>query len=151
MNVKRPITPTIIVGDQPTEADLSQLKQEGYTGVVNLRNDGEPEQPMSTTDEGSKVRALGMDYVHYGVGSTPLTVQGVSAVCDFIDKHSQGPEKVLVHCRRGPRAVALLLLQQARAQKWTNAEVFAKGKAMGLEIEGGLKMMVDHFLADTTC
>jgi uncharacterized protein (TIGR01244 family) len=151
MNVKRPITPTITVGDQPTEADLSQLKQEGYTGVVNLRNDGEPEQPISTMDEGSKVRALGMEYVHYGVGSTPLTVQGVSAVCDFIDKHSHGPEKVLVHCRRGPRAVALLLLQQARAQKWTNAEVFAKGKAMGLEIEGGLKMMVEHFLADSTC
>ena len=151
MNVSCPVTASITVGDQPTEADLSQLKQEGYTGVVNLRNDGEPEQPMSTTDEGNKVRALGMDYVHYGVGSSPLTVQGVTAVCDFIDKHSQGSEKVLVHCRRGPRAVALLLLQQARTHKWTNAEVFAKGKAMGLEIEGGLKMLVDHFLQDTTC
>jgi uncharacterized protein (TIGR01244 family) len=151
MNVKRPVTASITIGDQPTEADLSQLKQEGYTGVVNLRNDGEPEQPMSTTDEGNKVRALGMDYVHYGVGSTPLTVQGVTAVCDFIDQHSQGTEKVLVHCRRGPRAIALLLLQQARAQKWTNAEVFAKGKATGLEIDGGLKMMVDHFLQDSTC
>ena len=151
MNVKRPVTPSITIGDQPTETDLSQLKEEGYTGVVNLRNDGEPEQPMSTAEEGDKVRALGMDYLHYGVGSTPLTVQGVSAVCDFIDKHSQGPEKVLVHCRRGPRAIALLLLQQARAQKWTNADVFAKGKAMGLEIDGGLKMLVDHFLQDTTC
>jgi uncharacterized protein (TIGR01244 family) len=151
MNVKRPVTPSITIGDQPTVSDLSQLKQEGYTGVVNLRNDGEPEQPMSTTDEGNKVRALGMNYVHYGVGSTPLTVQGVTAVCDFIDQHSQGAEKVLVHCRRGPRAVALLLLQQARAQKWTNAEVFAKGKAMGLEIDGALKMLVDHFLQDSTC
>lgn len=151
MNVKRPVTATITVGDQPTEADLRLLKQEGYTGVINLRNDGEPEQPMSTSDEGNKVRELGMDYLHYGVGSAPLTVQGVKAVCDFIDKHSEGSEKVLVHCRRGPRAVALLLLQQARAQKWSNAEVFAKGKAMGLEVEGGLKMMVDHFLQDTTC
>ena len=151
MNVKRAVTASITVGDQPTEADLSQLKQEGYTGVVNLRNDGEPDQPMTTTDEGNKVRALGMDYIHYGVGSTPLTVQGVTAVCDFVDQHSQGTEKVLVHCRRGPRAIALLLLQQARAQKWTNADVFAKGKAMGLEIDGGLKMLVDHFLQDTTC
>ena len=113
MQVKRPVTGTITIGDQPTEDDLSQLKQEGYTGVVNLRNEGEPDQPMNTTDEGNKVRALGMDYVHYGVGSTPLTVQSVSAVCDFIDKHSEGSEKVLVHCRRGPRAIALVLLQQA--------------------------------------
>jgi uncharacterized protein (TIGR01244 family) len=151
MNVKRPLTATITIGDQPTEADLAQLKQEGYTGVVNLRNDGEPEQPISTTEEGNKVRTLGMDYLHYGVGSSPLTTQGVAAVCDFIDKHSQGTGKVLVHCRRGPRAIALLLLQQARVNKWTNAEVFAKGKEMGIVIEGGLKMMVDHFLQDTTC
>lgn len=151
MNVKRPVTAKITIGDQPTEADLIQLKQEGYTGVVNLRNDGEPDQPLSTADEGQKVRALGMDYLHHGVGSAPLTVQGVTAVCNFIDQHSQGTGKVLVHCRRGPRAVALLLLQQARDQKWTNAEVFAKGKEMGLDLEGGLKMMVDHFLQDTTC
>jgi uncharacterized protein (TIGR01244 family) len=151
MNVKRPVTPSITIGDQPTEADLAQLKEEGYTGVVNLRNDGEPEQPMTTTEEGKKVRALGMEYEHYAVGSKPLTVQGVTAVCDFIDKHSQDSGKVLVHCRRGPRAVALLLLHQARIQKWTNAEVFAKGRAMGLDLDGGLKSMVEHFLQDTTC
>jgi uncharacterized protein (TIGR01244 family) len=150
MNVKRPLTPTITIGDQPTEADLTELKQEGYTAVVNLRNDGEPDQPLSTAAEGDKVRELGMDYFHHGVGSRSLTVQGVKEVCDFIDKHSQGTEKVLVHCRRGPRAIAILLLQQARIQKWTNAEVFAKGKAMGLELDGGLKLMVDQFLQDST-
>jgi uncharacterized protein (TIGR01244 family) len=150
MNVKRPLTPTITIGDQPTEADLTELKQEGYTAVVNLRNDGEPDQPLSTAAEGDKVRELGMDYFHHGVGSRSLTVQGVKEVCDFIDKHSQAAEKVLVHCRRGPRAIAILLLQQARIQKWTNAEVFAKGKAMGLELDGGLKLMVDQFLQDST-
>jgi uncharacterized protein (TIGR01244 family) len=151
MNVKRPITATIVVGDQPTEADLEQLKREGFTGVVNLRNDGEPEQPFSTTEEGNKIRALGMEYLHYGVGSMPLTVQGVTAVCDFVDTHSQGSEKVLVHCRRGGRAIALLLLQQARAQKWTTSEVFAKGKEMGLDVDGALKMLVQTFLQDATC
>jgi uncharacterized protein (TIGR01244 family) len=151
MNVKRPITPAITIGDQPTEADLEQLKKEGYTGVVNLRNDNEPEQPLSTADEGAKVRALGMDYLHYGVGAAPLTTQGVTAVCDFIDKRSAGKEKVLVHCRRGGRAVALLLLQQARVNNWTTAEVFAKGKDMGLDVEGQLRMLVQTFLQDATC
>jgi uncharacterized protein (TIGR01244 family) len=150
MNVKRPFSDSITIGDQPTEADLAEFKKEGFTGVVNLRNDGEPEQPLSTADEGAKVRALGMEYLHHGVGGAPLTVQGVNAVCNFIDKHSR-EGKVLVHCRRGPRAVALLLLQQARANKWTNAEVFARGKELGLDLEGQMRMVVDHFLADTTC
>jgi uncharacterized protein (TIGR01244 family) len=147
MNVKRPITATITVGDQPTASDLEQLKEEGYTGVVNLRNDGEPEQPLSTTEEGEKVRALGMDYLHYGVGSAPLSESGVAAVCDFIAQHAGGPNKVLVHCRKSGRAVALLLLQQARANNWSADQVFAKGKALGLEVEGGLKTLVENYLS----
>jgi uncharacterized protein (TIGR01244 family) len=148
MNVKRAITPTITLGDQPTAADLEKLKDEGYVGVVNLRNPGEPEQPMSPTEEGEKVRALGMEYLHYGVGAAPLTELGVTAVSDFVDRHAQGPGKVLVHCRRGPRVAALLLLQQARANKWTAAESIAKGKAMGLDVDGGLKMMVEAYLQE---
>jgi uncharacterized protein (TIGR01244 family) len=151
MNVKRPVIPKITVGDQPTEADLEQLKREGYTGIVNLRNDGEPEQPISTVEEGNKVRALGMDYLHHGVGAAPLTTQGVTAVCDFIDQHSQGSEKVLVHCRKGGRAVALLLLHQARVHNWTTNQVFAKGKEMGLEVDGSLRALVQTFLQDATC
>jgi uncharacterized protein (TIGR01244 family) len=150
MNLKRPITASITIGDQPTEADLGQLKEEGYTGVVNLRNDGEPDQPLSVAEEGNKVRALGLDYLHSGVGAMPLAMQEVIAVCDFIDKHSKGTDKVLVHCRRGPRAAALLLLHQARAQHWESEEVFAKGKEIGLEVDGGLKMLVHRFLQDTT-
>ena len=146
MNFQRPVTPTITIADQPTEADLAALKSEGYVAIVNLRNDGEPDQPLSTSQEGDKVRALGMDYLHYGVGSAPLTETGVNAVCDFVDKHAQGTDKVLVHCRRGPRAIALLLLQQARANHWSVEEVFTKGKDMGLAIDGGLKTLVEMYL-----
>jgi uncharacterized protein (TIGR01244 family) len=150
MNVKRPITETITIGDQPTEADLNQLKAEGYTGVVNLRTDGEPDQPISTAQEGAKVRALGMDYLHYGVGGAPLAEPGVTAVCDFVDQHTQGTHKVLVHCRKGARAEALVLLQQARANHWSGEEAMARGKAMGLEVSGGLKAMVEAYLSEHT-
>ena len=146
MNVKRAITANITLGDQPTESDLEKLKAEGYVGVVNLRNPGEPDQPMSPAEEGVKVRALGMEYLHYGVGAAPLTEAGVGAVSDFLDQHGEGSKKVLVHCRRGPRVAALVLLQQARANKWSAAETFAKGKAMGLEVDGGLKILVEAYL-----
>jgi uncharacterized protein (TIGR01244 family) len=150
MNVKRPVTAAITVGDQPTEADLEALAREGFTGVVNLRNDGEPDQPLNAVAEGEKVRALGMDYLHYGVGAAPLTASGVTGVCDFIDQHAQGSCKVLVHCRKGGRAIALLLIQQAHANNWNAQEVFAKGKAMGLEVDGGLKTLVESYLREAT-
>ncbi len=146
MNVEQKVTATITIGDQPTEKDLERLKSEGYVGIVNLRMDGEPEQPMGTALEGEKTRALGMDYLHFGVGGAPLSEQGVTAVCEFIDRHAHEPGKVLVHCRRGGRAVALLLLQQARANNWSPQEALAKGKAMGLEVDGGLKTLVETYL-----
>src|SRR4051812_7134268 len=108
MNIKSTNTPGITVADQPSDADLGRLKAEGYTGVVNLRNDGEPEQPLSTSEEGERVRAMGMDYLHYGVGGAPLSEEGVASVSAFLERHAPG--KVLVHCRKGSRAAALVLL-----------------------------------------
>jgi uncharacterized protein (TIGR01244 family) len=146
MQVERPITSAITIGDQPTEDDLARLKSEGYVGVVNLRNPGEPEQPLSPSEEGQKVQALGMDYLHYGVGGAPLTKEGVTSVCDFVDRHIQGGQKVLVHCRKGARAVALVLLQQARANQWKPEELVARGREMGLDVDGGLRTMVESYM-----
>jgi uncharacterized protein (TIGR01244 family) len=144
MLFERAITGQITIGDQPTEADLARLKAEGYSGVVNLRNDGEPDQPLSTSAEGEKVRALGMDYVHMGVGGSPLAEVGVKAVCDFIDTH----DKVMVHCRKGGRAAAIVLIHQARANGWSAAEAAAKGRGLGLEVDGGLRSIVENYLDD---
>ena len=142
MQFERAITSQIIIGDQPTEADLIRLKSEGYTGVVNLRNDGEPEQPLDTVAEGEQVRDLGMAYIHLGVGASPLTKPGVESVCDFIT----GQDKVMVHCRKGGRAAALVLIQQARQQGWAASEAVARGRGLGLEVEGGLRAAVESYL-----
>ncbi|HEV3163229.1 MAG TPA: protein tyrosine phosphatase family protein [Isosphaeraceae bacterium] len=146
MNQRREITPTITVADQPTEADLEALKAEGFVAVANLRNDGEPEQPLSTTAEGQHVRGLGMDYLHLGVGSAPLNPDGVGAFCEFLDRHAA--DKVLVHCRKGGRAAALVVLRQALEESWTPEELDPKARAMGVPIEGGLKMLVESYLRE---
>ncbi len=142
----KPITETIVISDQPSAEDLETLPRDGYAGVVNLRNDGEPEQPLDTATEGQRVRALGMDYLHYGVGGKPLEPDGVTGVLDFLNRHAG--EKVLVHCRKGSRAAALVLLHQARAQGWSPAEALTRGEAMGLKVDGKLREMVEQYLAD---
>jgi len=144
MNIKPTNTPGITVADQPTEDDLQAVKAEGYAGVVNLRNDGEPEQPLSTAEEGERVRALGMEYLHYGVGGAPLTEDGVAAVSDFLTRHAG--DKVLVHCRKGSRAAALVLIYQAKARKWGADEALTGGREIGLDLEGGLRTMVENYL-----
>lgn len=142
MLFERAITPKVAIGDQPTEADLARLKSEGYTGVVNLRNDGEPEQPLGITAEGTKVEALGMGYLHMGVGGSPLTEAGMQGVLDFLDAN----DKVMVHCRKGGRAAAIVLIQQAKLHGWSAAEAAAKGRGLGLEVDGGLRSIVENYL-----
>jgi protein tyrosine phosphatase (PTP) superfamily phosphohydrolase (DUF442 family) len=68
----------------------------------------------------------------------------VASVCDFLDRHAGG--KVLVHCRKGARAAALVLIHEARARKWTAEEALAQGKQLGLELEGGLRTLVENYL-----
>lgn len=142
MQFERAITPRITIGDQPTEADLARLKAEGYTGVVNLRNDGEPDQPIGTAAEGDLVRGLGMAYHHLGIGAAPLTRPGVESTCGFID----GQGKVLVHCRGGGRAAALVLIQQAQSQGWPAGEAVGRGRELGLEVGGTLRAAVEGYL-----
>jgi uncharacterized protein (TIGR01244 family) len=146
MNFQRTISPAIVIADQPTEAELAALKAAGFVGVVNLRNDGEPEQPMGVALEGAKAKTLGLDYLHMGVGAAPLTQTAVNELYKFLDAHADG--KTLVHCRKGGRAAAMVLLYEALKNEWTPAEAAAKGKAMGLDVDGGLRVMVENYLGD---
>lgn len=144
MNSLKSITPNVAIAGQPSAADLEALKAEGYAGVVNLRNDGEPEQPISTAQEGEIARSVGLDYLHCGFGGAPFDPSGVAAVMDFLDRHSG--EKVLVHCRSGGRASAVLLVREAQARGWSASEAAEKGRAMGLDVKGGLQMLVEQYL-----
>jgi len=145
MNLERPITDRITIADQPAKEDLARFRAEGYVGVVNLRNDGEPEQPMDVAGEGREAEALGLAYHHLGVGGPPLSDPGVAEACDFIDRES-AKGKVLVHCRKGGRAAAIVLIQQAKANGWTAAEAIAKGREAGLALDPPLQAKVQAYL-----
>ncbi|AMV37152.1 beta-lactamase hydrolase domain-containing protein [Planctomyces sp. SH-PL62] len=145
MNLERPVTDRITIADQPDERDLSRFRDGGYAGVVNLRNDGEPEQPMDVEREGREAAALGLAYHHFGVGGTPLSDPGVAEACDFIDRES-AKGKVLVHCRKGGRAAAIVLIQQARAHGWKADEAVARGRELGIILDPPLKEKVEAYL-----
>ena len=130
MNFMRAVTPAIAIGDQPTEADLAELKKQGFSGIVNLRNDGEPDQPMNPSQEGEKARALGLDYLHYGVGGAPLSARGSPpfatslnstargrARCSCIAGEARGPSRWCCSSRPGPTS-GLRPKWSPRAKPW---------------------------------
>lgn len=83
-----------ICGGQPSEAHFVQFRSEGVRLVINLRRDGEANQPLDPMAEGELVRRAGLDYVHIPVDPKSLDAAQVDAVAKAM---SASPGPVLVH------------------------------------------------------
>ncbi len=107
------------VTDQPTEAELKALSGQGYRSVINLRREGEANQPMSPAEEGEKARAAGLGYGHVPVNSATLSDKEVQEFGKLMDSL---PGPVLVHCAAGQRAAALAIVHLAKKDGRTAEE-----------------------------
>ena len=83
------------VGGQPAEGEFKHLAQDGFKTVVNLRTEGEEDQPLSPAAERDKVRESGMEYVHFPVSMGEMS----PALADeFRQRFPSFDAPVLVHC-----------------------------------------------------
>lgn len=101
------LTDMIEVAGQPTADEVTGLKAEGFTTVVNLRRAGEADQPLSPAEEGTVARAAGMDYHHIPVDPNDPRPEQAAALKTVLDE-AKGP--VFLHCAGGPRATAVALV-----------------------------------------
>ena len=101
------ISNRISVGGQPTEEDLKNLKAEGFAAIINLRREGEQNQPLDPAREGAVAQATGLKYFHIPVNSSDPKREHVEAVKAALDQ-IEGP--VFVHCQGGGRGCSIALL-----------------------------------------
>ena len=101
------ISDRISVGGQPTEEDLKNLKAEGFAAIINLRREGEQNQPLDPAREGAVAQATGLKYFHIPVNSSDPKREHVEAVKAALDQ-IEGP--VFVHCQGGGRGCSIALL-----------------------------------------
>jgi len=138
------INDQITVGGQPTAEDIAQLKSDGLRTIVNLRTEGEEDQPMSPDEERQAVEKAGMRYVHLPVSSVrmkPETVDKFRAQLPNLE----GP--VLVHCASGMRAGAFSMMATATKEGWSGDETLDKAHAMGFECKAPeLKQFVRSYI-----
>src|SRR5687767_3592487 len=107
------------IGGQPNASDLAGLKRDGFHAVVNLRTDGEENQPLSPEAEGEAVRAEGLDYLHIPVSGSSMTPEQAD---EFVKAVSEMQSPVYVHCHRGTRAGVFALIALARDAGWSGDE-----------------------------
>lgn len=94
----------LTVGPQITPQDVEQLADEGFTGIINNRPDGEaPDQPRSEELE-AQARRHGLKYWHIPVTPGQASAEHGKA---FAAARGEVDGPVLAFCRTGNRSATL--------------------------------------------
>ncbi len=126
------INDNVTVGAQPSESEIPLLSEQGYKSVVNFRTAGEEEQPISPGEEGQKVEAAGMKYLHIPVSMDSM---GPELVDRFREQFPDLPKPVFAHCASGKRAGAFVMMDMAVKQGMTGDQTLEKAEQMGFECD----------------
>ncbi len=125
------INDRIAAGGQPDADDLRRLAEAGVKTVINLRREGENNQPLDPVAEGAIARSLGLGYVHLPVSVQDMRPEQLAAFTAAVEA-SNGP--VYVHCGGGQRACAFALTHKALAESADADSVFAEADAKGVAL-----------------
>ena len=126
------INERITVGPQPSEEELKQLAAKGTKSIINLRTEGEEEQPLDPGAEGDKVGILGLEYCHIPVSPQDMTPVLVDR---FRAEITKLPTPIFVHCASGKRAGAFSMMHLAVENGLTGEQTLDKAKKMGFECD----------------
>lgn len=83
---------------QPLKEDLSWLKEQGVTDVINFRT---MYAPAVDFDEAVELKKLGMKYHNLPTVTKTPTHQGVNLFLELVDKVINNGGKVHIHCKAG--------------------------------------------------
>ena len=132
MSERHKINDRVTVGAQVTEQEVQRLPQEGYKTVVNLREPGEQEQPISPDDERRLVEAAGMKYLHIPVSGKDMKPEQVDR---FRQELKTLPAPVFVHCHKGKRAGAFAMMAAAVEAGWSGDRTLETAEQMGFKCD----------------
>lgn len=136
----------LTVGPQPSREEIEALPEQGFKTVINFRTDGEEDQPLSPSEEGAKVKAAGLEYLH-----VPVSMKSMDSgkVDKFREQLGTLPKPIFAHCKSGKRAGAMSMMHVAVETGMSGQQTLDKAEEMGFEcdqpeLEGFVKSYVDQ-------
>ena len=109
----KPLTPSLSVSSQLSEADIAQAARDGFRAIIDNRPDGEEPGQLSAETVRKLAAAHGMGFAHVPTVGSNITDEDVAGMADALAR-LDGP--VLAYCRTGTRSTTLWALTQAGGQ-----------------------------------
>lgn len=110
----------VTTSGQPTEAQLSKIRDLGVSDIINL---GPHSSKGSLEDEAASVTALGMNYAYIPVDFKDPTEEDFSRFCETID--GMKDRKIHVHCIFNARVSAFMYRYAKSSADGSEHEAFA--------------------------
>ena len=120
-----PIDERIATAGQPTETELAEAAQAGYTAVINL---GLLDPRYCLADEAGLAASLGLRYHHIPVQFDAPTVDDFRAFVAAMQECSS--DKVLVHCAANYRVSSFMAVYGEMKLGWTRERGDAHARAL---------------------
>jgi uncharacterized protein (TIGR01244 family) len=131
----------LAVAKQLQIAEFATLARQGFTAVINNRQDGEHAAQPGSKAEAAAAQAAGLAYIHI-----PVTAD---QICDtdirrFQEAGAHAPGPVLAHCSTGRRSLALWVLGEVLDGRLRRELVRALGVTLGYDLAPAEAWLAKH-------
>lgn len=121
------VTDRVATGGQPTLPQIASLANEGFHGIVNLR---EPSEYDAAAEEAA-ARAKHLAYVSIPVNKDLPKPEQVDAFLAALKNTQIFP--VFIHCATGNRVAAFWMIRRVIVEKWDLEDAEREAKIVGLK------------------
>ncbi len=126
MDIVRKINDELAIAEQLTTDQLTQIADDGYRSVLNLRW---PDEKGFLDHEQEKIEFLGLRYVHFPIKAEEINHQLALRVFKII---TELPKPIIIHCDNAIRSAAIVLLFIANKQGIEFEKSFQRTINLGL-------------------
>jgi uncharacterized protein (TIGR01244 family) len=137
------IETTVACAGAITPDSVAQIKQMGFSSIINLRE--ATEQGANVEAESAAAKKAGINYYHVPFnGGMPTT----AAVDDFLKAiTAKGAEPAFIHCAGGNRAASMWFVKRALIDKWPLDKAMAEATDLGFTSQPLKMFMTDYVKA----
>lgn len=126
MDIIRKINDELAIAGQISAEQLTQIADDGYRSVLNLRS---LEEKGFLDYEQEKLERLGLHYIHFPIKAEEINHQVAIRVFQTI---TELPKPLIIHCDNAIRSAAIVLLYIANKQGIEFEKAFQRTINLGL-------------------
>ncbi len=129
MSEWKKVSDDLSVAGQVTPEQFSELADEGFKSVLNLRS---ADETGFLSDEKEKAQAAGLEYANIPLKPTEPSQQ---LTAEAIQEIENLPKPILIHCAGGARAGGIALIANAIQSGLNFEEIQAKAESLGINLD----------------